>query len=349
MRAARFALLALALSTSFPGAAPAQLAPPVETRAPTAPPATTQPAAPAPAPAEAQPARTRTKGDPFEGFNRRMFAFNQKFDRAIFGPLALTTGKVIPKPVRSGIRNFLRNLGEPIVFLNDLLQLKPKRALQTLARFTINSTIGVGGLVDVAKSAKLPHRGNSFGNTLAHYGVGPGPYLFLPLVGPTTLRDIGAQQLDRAVLPVAIGSPFNRLDWQLGTGVLAGIDQRITADDDLRALLGGAADPYATLRSVYLQNRKAEIEAIKGKAAATTMFDDPLDDPAATPPPAGAPGAPSPEGPPSTDPDPSLADPAAQPEQPPATADPAAPAADPSVTPADPAAPEVAPAPVPQF
>ncbi len=232
--------------------------------------------------AAAAPRPARTKGDPWERFNRGMFRLFQKFDRAVFRPVALAVGKIIPKPIRSGVRNFLRNLSEPVVFLNDVLQLKPGRAARTLARFTLNSAVGLGGLADVAKTAKLPHRSNGLGNTLARYGVGPGPYIFLPIIGPTTLRDISGAQVDRLVLPLAIGKPFNRFDWQLATGAVAGLDQRIETDEDFRTLLSGAADPYATLRSVYLQSRIAEIAEIKGKTEAPATFEDPLDDPAAS-------------------------------------------------------------------
>jgi phospholipid-binding lipoprotein MlaA len=263
-------LIASALMATTPA-----LGQPVELAAPQAaaalPVATEQRAAPRPA---------RTKGDPWERFNRGMFRLFQKFDRAVFRPVALAVGKIIPKPIRSGLRNFLRNLGEPVVFLNDVLQLKPGRAARTLARFTLNSAVGLGGLADVAKTAKLPYRPNGLGNTLARYGVGPGPYIFLPILGPSTLRDLGGAQADRLVLPLAVGKPFNRFDWQLATGALAGLDQRIETDEDLRTLLSGAADPYATLRSVYLQSRIAEIAEIKGDSAASATFQDPLDDPA---------------------------------------------------------------------
>lgn len=317
-RRTRTAVLALALSVSLPAVAWAQVPAPVE--------GATQARGVAPRASDRPP---HTKGDPLERFNRHMFALNMSIDRAVFRPLAMTLGKIIPRPLRAGIRNVLHNLGEPIVFLNDLLQLRPKHAVRTFGRFALNSTFGIGGLVDVAKTAKLPHENNSFGSTLARYGVGPGPYLFLPFVGPATLRDLATQPLDQAVLPLAIGKPFNRLDYQLGTGAFLGIDKRIESDNDLRTLLSGAADPYATLRSVFLQNRAAEIDQIKGKSAAPAMFDDPLADPAAA-----APATPPAEMPaPATTPDGSATSP---PAVPPATSD----------LPADPA-PPAAPAPHP--
>ncbi len=236
------------------------------------------------------PPRTHAKGDPLEHFNRTMFDRQQKFDRSILRPAALGYRHVVPKAARSGLRNFFANLGEPIVFLNYLLQLKPGKAAETAGRFAINSTLGLGGLIDIAKSpgVRLPHRPNGFGDTLALYGVGPGPYLFLPFVGPTTLRDLIGGQGDGLVLPLAVGKPFDRLAYQLPKGIVTGLDRRAEADDDLTALFAGAVDPYATLRSVYLQDRQGEIDLIRGKprAKSTTPSElgDSLADPAAPPP-----------------------------------------------------------------
>ena len=162
-------------------------------------------------------ARRHAKGDPLEGVNRRFYRSQEKFDRAFFRPAALGYKHAVPAPVRSGLRNFFSNLGEPIVFLNYLLQLKPGKAAETLTRFAINSTIGLGGVIDLAKqpSIRLPHRPNGLGNTLGYYGVKPGPYLFLPFVGPTTLRDLLGGQADGLVLPLAVGSPFDRIEYQI--------------------------------------------------------------------------------------------------------------------------------------
>jgi len=226
------------------------------------------------------------RGDPLEGFNRAMFGIHQALDKAIYRPLAMGYQHVVPKPVRSGFRNFLSNLTEPVVFLNYLLQFKFGKAAETLARFTVNSTLGVGGLFDVAKTKEfnLPHRSNSFGDTLAYYGVGPGPYIFLPLVGPTTLRDVLGGPLGGAVLPVAVGNPFNDWRFQFPTGVINGLDRRAESDQELRALFGGAVDPYATLRSVWLQHRAGEVSALRHhriEAPSPSEFDDPLRDPGA--------------------------------------------------------------------
>ena len=224
-------------------------------------------------------------GDPLEGFNRTMFKIQLGLDKSIYRPLAMGYQHVVPKPARAGLRNFFRNLSEPVVFLNDLLQLKPGRAARTLARFTINTTVGLAGLLDVAASKKvnLRHRNNGFGNTLAYYGVHSGPYLFMPLVGPTTLRDLLGGPVDAAVLPIAVGKPFD--DWRYGvsSAVIMGLDVRAESDAELRALLAGAVDRYATLRSVWLQNRAAEISALhahRKAPAAPPELEDPLRDPA---------------------------------------------------------------------
>ena len=257
---------------------------------------------------EPAPARIRhAPGDPLEKFNRHMYAIHQKLDRAILRPAAMGYKQGMPKPLRLGLRHFFSNLGEPVVFANFVLQAKPKGAIRTLVRFLINSTIGVGGTIDVAKGKafELPHQPNSFGDTLGFYGVKPGPYIFLPLVGPSDLRDFLGGQADGMALPLIVGRPFNRIEYQVTKAVITGLDLRAEADADLHALLDDALDPYATLRSVYLQDRAGEIAALKGKAADVSLPGDDLEDPAA-----GARHAPSSATPELQDP---LADPAAQP------------------------------------
>lgn len=230
------------------------------------------------------PKRHHAKGDPLEGFNRAMFAVHTTLDRLFFRPLAKAYEKIVPKVVRKGLRHFFSNLGEPLVFANDVLQLKPKRALKTFARFTINSTIGVAGTLDVAKGEDrgLEHHDNSFGNTLGRYGIGPGPYLFFPLVGPGTLRDTVAGLAEGQVLPLAVGNPFDRAEYRVPRGVITGLDLRAEADGAYNALIGSAVDPYATLRSAYLQDRAGTVAELRGGGAtsATSPLDDPLVDPA---------------------------------------------------------------------
>lgn len=308
-------------------AAAQQAAPTAAPQALVARPAIARAAAPPSAPVVVQEPRARprvrTPGDPHERFNRRMFATQQRFDRRFLRPAALGYKRHVPKPLRTGLRHFFSNLGEPIVFLNYLLQLKPGKAAETAARFAINSSLGIGGVLDIAKTpgVRLPHRPNGFGDTLGYYGVKPGAYLFLPLVGPTTVRDLIGGQADGLVLPLAVGTPFDRLEYQIPRAAITGLDRRAEADSDLQLLLDDAVDPYATLRSVYLQDRAGEIAALKRRKAAAAPageLDDPLQDPAAPP------AATQPPASDATELQDPLTDPATAPD--PAAADPAAPA-----------------------
>jgi phospholipid-binding lipoprotein MlaA len=278
-------------------------------------------------PALTAPHPRHAKGDPLEGINRRFFRLNAGLDRAIFRPAAMGYKHGVPRFARSGLRNFFSNLTEPIVFLNDLLQLKPGRAARTLVRFAVNSTIGFAGLADPAKLKPLHivHHDNGFGSTLGRYGVGPGPYVYLPFAGPTTLRDLLGGQADRLVLPFTVQQPpFDRYEYQVPKAVVTGLDARAEADDELKALFAGAVDPYATLRSVFLQNRAGEILALRRRRVEARVpggeLDEALRDPAA---PAAAPAAAQTAAPELNDP---LADPAAAPPPVPAEPAPAAPA-----------------------
>lgn len=287
---------------------------------------------------EARPRHHRTKGDPLEGFNRTMFSIHQFLDRIAFRPLAMLYKTVVPKPLRTGIRHVFSNVGEPLVFANDVLQLKPKRAIKTVGRFLVNSTIGIGGVLDVAKTREfnLPHHDNNFGTTLGHYGLGPGPYIFLPLVGPSDFRDFGAGIAQGQTYAFTIGTPFDRAEYRVSEAVLTGLDMRVEADGALKALLGGAIDPYATLRSAYLQDRAVSIAETHGaKAAAASALDDPLTDPAADPLTDPAAGAAPVGAAPAAKPDDFPADPAAAPAPTPPSVE--KPAVD--DFPADPAAP----------
>jgi len=206
-------------------------------------------------------------GDPMLQLNAQSFEVVQDVDEALVGPVAMAYKDAVPKPVRHGIRNFLRNLTEPIVALNFLLQLKPGKAAETVGRFAINSTIGIGGLFDVAKRDpfKLPYRRNGFANTLGYYGVEPGAYLFLPLIGPTTVRDLVGGTIDGLLLPTVVGAPFNDPYFTLPAATLSALQGRIQIDEQLNALRNQSGDPYMAARDFYLKRRQAEIDALKGK------------------------------------------------------------------------------------
>ena len=205
-------------------------------------------------------------GDPLIGINGVSYEAVQAVDEAIIAPVAHGYEHGIPKPVRSGIHNFLNNLDEPIVFVNFLLQLKPGKAAETLGRFAINSTVGVGGLIDVAKKKpfNLPRRSNGLADTLGYYGVGPGPYFFLPLIGPTTLRDMAGRIVDLSLVPTVAGKPFNDPIFALGKGTISSLDERVENDEQIRKARE-SADPYTTSREYYLQKRREEIAALHSK------------------------------------------------------------------------------------
>jgi phospholipid-binding lipoprotein MlaA len=218
--------------------------------------------------------------DPIQAVNLASFNVTQTFDKAFIGPISLAYKEHVPSPVRSGIHNFLYNLREPIVFLNFVLQLKFGKAAETAARFAINTTVGVGGVMDIAKRKpfKLPRRGNGFADTLGFYGIPNGPFMFLPIVGPTTVRDLFGGFVDRLILPVAVGTPFNSTTYTAPAGALGALDHRAEFDEELHILHDNVPNPYESSRDFYLRRRQAEIDYLKGKRTegAAPMSENPL-------------------------------------------------------------------------
>ena len=206
-------------------------------------------------------------GDPLQAVNIESYRAVQAIDQAFVGPIAMGYQGIVPEPVRDGVGNALRNLTEPVNFLNFLLQFKIGKAAETLGRFAINSTFGVGGLFDVAKKKpfNLPYRRNGFANTLGFYGVEPGPFFYLPVFGATTLRDMAGNGLDMLVLPTAIGKPFNRTAYAVPTTVVRALNDRIERDAEIERLQQQSLDPYVETRTLYLQMRQREIDALKGR------------------------------------------------------------------------------------
>lgn len=206
-------------------------------------------------------------GDPLERVNEASFQAVQAVDESVIAPVAHGYEKAVPKPVRSGVHNFLKNLDEPVVFLNFLLQLKPGKAIETLGRFALNTTIGVAGLIDVAKNKPfhLPRRSNGLANTLGYYGVEPGPYLVLPLIGSTTLRDVFGRVIDLSLVPTIVGRPFNQPSVAISKGIISSIDERVENDDLVTRIRAESPDPYATMREYYQKKRQAEIDVLRGK------------------------------------------------------------------------------------
>lgn len=227
-------------------------------------------------------------GDPLSRLNAQTFEVTEKVDAALVEPLATGYQKGVPSPLRKGLFNFFSNLREPVVFLNFLLQGKPGKAAETLGRFAINSTIGVGGLVDVAKKEpfNLPRRRNGFANTLAVYGVKEGAFLVVPLVGPTTVRDLVGTLVDNAVVPTLAGKPFTEPYVTLPAFTVISLESRIEIDEKLKQIRD-SDEPYATLRETYLCERRAEIAALRNR---------PVEDCSIDPVPAGGQPAGVPEG-----------------------------------------------------
>lgn len=229
--------------------------------------------------------------DPFEPMNRRFFAINESLDTHIIGPIARGFGAT-PGPFRKGLRNFGRNLSEPVTFVNDVLQFRGGQAARTLARFVINSTVGVGGLFDVVGKT-VPHHDNGFGLTLGRWGFAPGPYLYLPLLGPSDFRDALGGAADAGLNPLTYARYPHKTAISIGTTVVGGLGRRLDAEQDLKTIRETSTDPYASLRSFFLQNRRSEIS---GKPITIENLPD-FDEPAARPAPGAAPAPPAPSEP----------------------------------------------------
>ena len=205
--------------------------------------------------------RPTDAGDPLEKVNAQSFKAARKVDGAVVRPVAIAYKNGVPEPVRDGLFNFFSNLHEPVVAVNYLLQLKPGKALETAGRFLVNSTVGALGLFDVArkKPFRLPRRPNGLADTLGYYGVKPGPFFYLPLVGPTTLRDSFGNLLDGLFLPTVVGKPFTGLTYTVPSTIVRSLNRRVANDERMKRN-DAAADPYRVTRDEYLQYRQDEID-----------------------------------------------------------------------------------------
>jgi phospholipid-binding lipoprotein MlaA len=200
--------------------------------------------------------------DPWERFNRSAYRFNARFDEAIFLPVANTYRRV-PSPVRAGVHNFFANIAEIDSVINYTLQWRLKYGLRSLERLVINSTIGIGGLIDAATKLKLPGTPTGFATTLAKWGMHPGPYLVIPLLGPSTLRDgVGFLADYGAEYGINVAGLYRgNVSWALGP--VNAIDQR--ANIDFRYYSGGSPFEYETIRFLYVRRRLIEDAGLHGK------------------------------------------------------------------------------------
>lgn len=202
--------------------------------------------------------------DPLEPTNRVFYAINDGLDTVILRPIALAYHFGVPQTVRDHAHNALVNLGNPVTLANDVLEGKPRNAGDTTMRLLINTTIGVGGLFDVADGWGFPQHDNDFGMTLALWGLPTGPYLYLPVLGPSDPRDAAGFGVDIAMDPLTWinGEPATIISYtKLGLGA---IDARERVLNDLDQIKAQALDPYATIRSLYGQHRQAQIDALRG-------------------------------------------------------------------------------------
>ena len=194
--------------------------------------------------------------DPWESWNRSVFNFNDSLDTGIVKPVATVYTSFVPSFVRTGVHNFFSNLTGVWTVVNSTLQLKPQAALESFFRLTINSTLGVGGLIDVASDMNLEHRIADFGQTLGHYGVPPGPYLVIPLLGSSTLRDsLASTLISRGDLVWQL----NKVATRNSLYALRLLDTRANLLRSTSVLEGVALDKYTFTRDIYLQVRRNDI------------------------------------------------------------------------------------------
>jgi len=213
-------------------------------------------------------AEFRETNDPFEPANRAMFEIHEIADRFVLQPIAEAYRDLLPQPVRDGIRNTLGNLRAPVILANDLLQGNITRARITLGRFMVNSTLGLAGMLDVSRDWGVPGHSEDFGQTLAVWGVGEGFYMFLPLLGPSSPRDLLGQGVDIAMNPLTWlgqGAAVDAAGWvRLGLTV---VDTREALIEPIEQVRATSLDPYSTLRSAYRQRRAFEIRNRETPAA----------------------------------------------------------------------------------
>ncbi len=191
--------------------------------------------------------------DPLEPLNRGIYKFNDVVDKAVIKPVATGYKEAMPDPVRTAIGNFFSNLDDVLVLLNDLLQFKLDRAASDFSRLVWNTSVGIAGLIDVATPMYLPKRNEDFGQTLGYWGVGNGPYLVLPILGPSTLRDTIGTVVDIQFDPVAQHTPVAERNTAIAVHT---VDTRARLFDAEKVLDEAAIDRYVFLRDAYLQRRR---------------------------------------------------------------------------------------------
>ena len=208
----------------------------------------------------------QTINDPLEKYNRKIFSFNEFIDINIFDPIAKSYRNTIPKPIRNSVGNVIKNLSLPFTCINSVLQGNAENATGSFSAFLINTTLGIGGIFDVAGTKKVEYRKEDFGKTFAKYGVGQGPYLMIPLLGPSTLRDFSGYLVEKTMDPLSfnklqIGGKEDIIDpsYRISLSAISALNTRESLIDILDDARKDSFDLYATIRSAYLQRRNFEI------------------------------------------------------------------------------------------
>jgi phospholipid-binding lipoprotein MlaA len=192
--------------------------------------------------------------DPYEGFNRKVFAFNEGLDKAVLKPVAKGYDKVVPEFAHTGVTNFFNNLGVVVTTFNDAVQLKGKKVPVDIARFATNLTFGIFGLIDVATKLGIENRNEDFGQSLGYWGVGSGPYLVLPIFGPSTVRDGAGLAVDYFASPFYYWDNHTRARWEvLAVNIVNTRANLLPAE---KILDQSGVERYTFLRDVYLQRRE---------------------------------------------------------------------------------------------
>ncbi len=210
--------------------------------------------------------------DPWEGYNRKVWRFNEAVDQAVLQPVARGYQAAVPGLVRVGVGNFFGNISDVWSFVNNALQLKPRESIHSLARVGINTTVGLLGLIDVASNVDLPRHRQDFGQTLGVWGLPSGPYLVLPLLGPSTVRDTVALPVDRQ------GDLVSRVQdspARLGLTGLRVVNLRADVLQAGQVLEGAALDKYTFVRDAYMQRRRGAADLPKTRPEPEERFDLP--------------------------------------------------------------------------
>lgn len=217
-------------------------------------------------------AQSLAEHDPWEKTNRDIFAFDVWVEHNIAEPVDDVYRAVLPEPAREGVHNFTTNLHEPIVLANDVLQGSAGQAANTLGRILINSTVGLGGLIDVAGKIGMPYHDNDFGITLGKAGVAEGSYIVLPFVGPQPPRDLLGSGVDGTFDPLSWARFHGKDTWMFGRGALRVLDVSDRRRDEFETIERSSIDFYATTRNLYRQSRNAQIKGTEAASASLPEF-----------------------------------------------------------------------------